>query len=371
MFKNLIITVLVSLSIVSCSPTVKNGYTITGTLDSAFNGIVYLQKRAESPLITIDSAQIMAGKFSLKGVVQYPEVYYLTIPATKSSVPFFIEPADITVNISTKEIDKTKIIGSKTQVEYDHYLDLLNQFNSSLRDNYQMYNAAMEAGDQVKANYYDSICNSIDIQRDLFSKKYAFENNKSFISPYIIYRNSWSYNMEELEKNLNNFDTVLSHSLYTGFLKSYLAILKRSAVGQMYVPFSMEDTSGMVLSLADLIGQNYLLVDFWASWCAPCRQENPNLVATYRKYHDKGFEILGVSFDSSRDRWIGAIKSDSLTWYHVSDLKGWENQVGKLYGIRAIPSNMLLDRSGKIIAKNLLGDDLRNKLDELLTVAAQ
>ncbi len=155
----------------------------------------------------------------MKGTVDYPEVYYLTIPATKSSVPFFIEPKDITVNINTREINKTKIIGSKTQTEYDHYLDLVDQYNAKIRESYQMYNAAMEVGDPVKAQYYDSVTNAIDQEREQFSKKYVLENNKSFISPYIIFRNSWSYEMEELEKSLNNFDTTLSHSLYYRFFK--------------------------------------------------------------------------------------------------------------------------------------------------------
>jgi thiol-disulfide isomerase/thioredoxin len=113
------------------------------------------------------------------------------------------------------------------------------------------------------------------------------------------------------------------------------------------------------------VGSNYLLIDFWASWCAPCREENPNLVALYNKYHGKGFNIFGVSFDSNRDRWLKAIADDSLTWTHVSDLKGWENAVGKLYGIRSIPSNVLLDSNGIIMAKNIMGNDLKAKLEEL------
>jgi len=371
MFKNLFIIVLVAATIASCSPTAKNEFTITGTVDSVFNGSVYLQRRVDAPFITIDSAQISGGKFSFKGTVDYPEVYYLTIPATKSSIPFFIEHAEITVNINTKEINKTKIIGSKTQTEYDRYLDQVDQYNTRIRESYQMYNVAQEVGDKEKARYYDSVTNTIDSERELFSKKYVLENNQSFISPYIIYRNSWNYEMEELEKSLGNFDTALTHSLYTGFMNEYLATLKRTSVGQMYVPFNMQDSSGMSQSIDNLIGQNYLLVDFWASWCAPCREENPNLVTLYNQYHDKGFDILGVSFDSNRERWLGAIKSDSLAWNHVSDLLGWENKVGKLYGIRSIPSNVLLNPSGLIIAKNLRGEDLRKKLEELFQVAVQ
>jgi peroxiredoxin len=365
MFKNLFIALLAVVMMASCTQAPKNQFTITGSVDSVFNAMVYLQRRVDAPMITLDSAQIINGKFSFKGTVTYPEVYYLTIPATKSSVPFFIEPAGITVNINTKEINKTKIIGSKTQTEYDHYLDQVDQYNAKIRENYQLYNAAMEVKDPVKAHYYDSLTNAIDQEREQFSKKYALENNKSWISPYIIFRNSWSYDMEELDKALGNFDTTLSHSLYTGFLNDYIKTLKRVAVGQRFVPFTMPDSSGVPVALATFIGQNYLLVDFWASWCAPCRAENPNVVALYKLYHENGLDILGVSFDSNRDRWLKAIKDDGLTWNHVSDLSGWENKAGKLYGIRSIPSNMLLDPSGTIIAKNIMGEDLKKKLEEL------
>jgi len=366
MIKNLFITLLAVIMLASCTKKVKNEFVITGTLDSVFNGTVYLQKRVDAPLITIDSAQFSGGKFNFKGTIDYPEVYYLTIPATKSSVPFFIEPAEIIVNINTKVINKTKITGSKSQADYDSYLDMLDQFNAKLKECYQMYNKAEEIGDLEKVRYYDSLINVQDEQRGQFSKNYVLENNSSFVSPYIIYRNSYTYDMAELEKAVSGFDTCLSHSLYMGFLNSYLATLKRTAVGQMYVPFSMQDATGISISVSDLIGRSYLLVDFWASWCAPCRAENPNLVALYNKYHAKGFDIIGVSFDSKRDSWLKGIEDDSLTWTHVSDLLGWENKVGKLYGVRSIPANVLLDSTGLIIAKNLYGEDLTKKLEDLL-----
>jgi len=365
MIKILFISLLTVIVLASCTQKAKNEFTITGTVDSVFNGMIYLQKRVDAPLVTIDSTQFPGGKFSFKGTIDYPEVYYLAIPATKSSVPLFIEPAEIIVNINTKELNKTKITGSKTQAAYESYLDMLDQFNTKIRESYQMYNTAQENGDQEKARYYDSLTNVLDEQRSQFSKNYVLENVKSFVSPYIIYRNSYAYDMEELEKALGAFDTSLSHSLYTGFINSYLATLKRTAVGQMYVPFSMPDSAGIDLSVSDFIGREYLLVDFWASWCAPCREENPNLVALYNKFHENGFDIFGVSFDSNRERWLGAIADDSLTWTHVSDLAGWENKAGKLYGIRSIPSNVLLDTTGVIVARNLRGEELRKKLEEL------
>ena len=128
----------------------------------------------------------------------------------------------------------------------------------------------------------------------------------------------------------------------------------------------MNDTEGNPVTLSSLYGKGYLLVDFWASWCGPCRGENPNVVAAYNKYHAKGFEILGVSYDDNKDKWLKAIEEDKLPWIHVSDLKGWGNMTAKLYSISGIPANVLLDKEGKIIAKNLRGAALEEKLAELL-----
>lgn len=366
MIKNLAILFSAAIILASCATKVQNEYVITGTVDSVISTKIYLQKRTDGPLITVDSSQINAkGEFNFKGVIAYPEVYYLTLPATKSSVPFFIEPSSIIINLNTKDIDKTRITGSKNQAAYDSYLDQLDAFNVKIRESYQMYTTAQEIGDQEKARYYDSVTNAIDMQRSEFSKKYVLENPNSFISPYIAYRNSYLYEMEDLDKALSGFDTSLSHSVYTTFLSDYLNVLKRVAVGQPYVPFSMADSTGFDVPLANSVGHGYLLIDFWASWCAPCRAENPNIVRLYNKYHSRGFDIFGVSFDSKRDRWLKAIADDSLTWTHVSDLKGWDNAAGKLYGIRSIPSNVLLDSNGVIIAKNVLGDALKVKLEEL------
>ena len=119
------------------------------------------------------------------------------------------------------------------------------------------------------------------------------------------------------------------------------------------------------MSLSSLKGK-YVLVDFWASWCGPCRRENPNVVKIYDEYKDKGFDIFGVSYDTKKDNWRNAIKDDGLTWNQVSDLKGWENATSDVYGIKAIPSNMLLDKDGKVIAKNIFGKRLSDKLAKLI-----
>ncbi|MFB6456448.1 peroxiredoxin family protein [Chitinophaga sp. Hz27] len=141
-------------------------------------------------------------------------------------------------------------------------------------------------------------------------------------------------------------------------------IARKTGIGATAMNFKQNNVSGKEVQLSDYRGK-YVLLDFWASWCGPCRAENPNVLDNYEKYHGKGLEILGVSLDNSKDAWVKAIKDDGLTWEHVSDLKGWKNEIAKEYNIRAVPSNFLIDKSGKIIAVNLRGEELTNKLEEI------
>jgi peroxiredoxin len=136
--------------------------------------------------------------------------------------------------------------------------------------------------------------------------------------------------------------------------------------GKKYIDFELPTPEGETLKLSDIVGENILLLDFWASWCGPCRRENPNVVATYKEFHDKGFDVLGVSLDKDKTNWLKAIDDDNLVWHHVSDLKYWNSAAAKLYGVNSIPHTILLDKNGVIIAKNLRGDALKEKLIELL-----
>ncbi|MEO7313389.1 MAG: TlpA disulfide reductase family protein, partial [Chitinophagaceae bacterium] len=141
--------------------------------------------------------------------------------------------------------------------------------------------------------------------------------------------------------------------------------IKNTSPGAMALNFTQNDTNGKPISLSSFKGK-YLLIDFWASWCAPCRAENPNVVKAYNAYKTKGFEILGISLDDNKADWLAAIKKDNLTWIQVSDLKGWQNRVAEQYGVQSIPTNFLLDKDGNIIATNLRGESLENKLQEIM-----
>jgi peroxiredoxin len=202
---------------------------------------------------------------------------------------------------------------------------------------------------------------------------YRFLGNKynSHIAPFIIRKYLvFELEYEGLDSLLNKIDPNVRNSPDYVYLSDRLETIKKVSVGQPAPEFTLNDPDGNPIAISSFRGK-YLLIDFWASWCGPCRRENPNVVTVYNDFNDKGFEIIGVSLDRDREKWLGAIESDHLTWPHVSDLQYWDSAAGKLYGINSIPANVLVDRGGIIVARNLHGDDLRKKLQELYAAEEQ
>ncbi|MFD2597999.1 TlpA family protein disulfide reductase [Sphingobacterium corticis] len=170
---------------------------------------------------------------------------------------------------------------------------------------------------------------------------------------------------KELVPLFKSLDKKVRKTTQGQIFERYLKALENNAVGKKASSITQFDLDGSPYGLSDLRGQ-YVLVDFWASWCPPCREENPKLVKLYEEFKDKNFEILGISFDKEFENWEKAVKEDNLTWKHISDLQGWNNYASLVYGVKAIPQNLLIDPDGVVIARNLHGDDLRKKLMEVL-----
>jgi peroxiredoxin len=376
MMKNLfliLIAGLLTVSVVSCGEPQKSEkksnfklhVTITGMPDSI---MVFLKERSDARWITVDSSFLSESKATLSGNINSPDVYYLTIDKVRSAFPVFIEKGDLNFISDNKNLRSYKVENSKSHSDYENFMsNVLGSFDKKVQALGSKYGIAQRNGDTAEVARLENEYEEIQNDKKNAMLNFVKENNSSVVGPYIIYSNSYMFDLGQLEDAVNSTDKSLANNKYVKLLNDKVATLKKVQIGQPFIDFTQDDPQGNPVSLASVVEKNkYVLVDFWASWCQPCRGENPNVVNAFQKYHDRGFTVFGVSFDTQKDSWIKAIQDDGLTWTHVSDLKGWGNAAGKLYGIQSIPQNILIGPEGKIIARNVRGRVLQEKLRELM-----
>lgn len=345
-------TILLGLSLCGFAQE-KKGFTITGDLPGYTNPYIYLRQVSK---IT-DSSKVINGKFTFSGNVSEPTTAGLT-NRVDQSISFILENAGFSLTGTTGNMEEAKLEGGGPAQKEKNELELsqvpLNAEMQALAPRFQELYDKKDTVGLIALSKESEV-----ISRKLAAMEFAFINKhpESFQSLFLLWQLKEQITIDEVNKIFNGLDPIVRNSAVGKRARKNFDAIVKNSVGQIAPDFAQNDVNGKPIDLSSYRGK-YVLVDFWASWCAPCRAENPNLVKTYERYVAKGFDILGVSLDNKAENWKKAIAEDGLRWKHVSDLKGWQNAVSQLYGVKGVPASYLIDPQGMIVAKDLRGDEL-------------
>ncbi|WP_045688138.1 MULTISPECIES: redoxin family protein [Hymenobacter] len=349
------------------------GYQINGQLQNAPAGTkLYLAELGDTQFVSRDTATVNEkGEFTFTGSVPEAGLYQVKANDQNQVLLVLQNGARVRLTGDAQKLSDTYTVQGSPDSEYlqrvsRSVLQSQRASQAAMPRLEQRYNQAAQAGRSDSMAAIQRQAEALQTQGQAEVRQLVRQNPGSVVSAFVV---SGVLNPEE---NFGLADTVATQlkktmpdSRYTKSLVARLEPMRATAVGSVAPEINLAAPDGKPVTLTSLRGK-YVLIDFWASWCGPCRRENPNVVKAYNKYKGKGFEIYGVSFDQDRGKWLNAIKSDGLTWTHVSDLKGWESAAGQSYSIKSIPASILLDPQGRIIGKNLRGEALEAKLASVM-----
>ncbi|MGN7823274.1 redoxin domain-containing protein [Chitinophaga sp. 22536] len=339
-----------------CKQAATPPATLTAELTGLKDTVVFISVPVADSAKT-DTVPVKDGRFTWTGNITEPQKIF--IGTSTRYLQLFMENAAVSLKGNMDSLDKMKITGSATQEAYEAYEKSIADITDQQDVLYQQY-------PQVKGN--DSAQAALEAKIDVLrqqrrerSKQYIAAHPESPVSVDLIADMAVIGEYAPLDSLYRQLAPAAQQTAAGARLAKRLAILKKSAVGQPMIDFTQADVNGKPVRLSDFKGK-YVLLDFWASWCGPCRAENPNVLKAYNTFKDKNFTVVGVSLDDKADKWKQAIEQDGMPWMQVSDLKGFRNEVAQQYGIQAIPCSFLIDPQGTIIAKDLRGAALHTKL---------
>jgi peroxiredoxin len=354
--------------VVACNNAPKNpnpgGFTLNGTINGMETGWIYIG-HSDSAGFVKDSAAIKGHMFTYMGKVADPAAYYIWLHEKDGMMvdqfEFFVDDTVMQVNVNKDSLAKTTVTGSPAEDLFVAYNAKMQPFKDKKMALNRAYEIAASTNNKATMDSLEMAYEKLGKDQMDATASYIQSNPNSVIGAWAVRRELYDLDTKELGKLYSAFSPAVQQTHYGQQIKKEYDVMLKTEIGMMAPDFTMNDSTGKGVALSSFHGK-YVLLDFWASWCGPCRRENPNVVETYKKYKDKNFTILGVSLDENKASWEKAIAEDGLAWNHVSDLKGWSNAVAAEYGVKAIPTNYLLDPTGKILAHNLRDDALADTL---------
>ena len=372
--KKFLLLVAVAAGVFSCNKTEEGNFVLDGTVKGVDGKNIILERQDDSlGVVAIDTVKIENGTFKFTGKVDEPAMYSLAIDDEQNKSYLIIENGKIKMEINRDSIFLNKVSGTYNNEQLTEFSSQGLAFNKKMQDfqnrNKEVMVAAQDKNDTVSMNKLRAEFQVIRDDMEANNEKYVKEHPKAFISLLLVGNmfRVFEPDMAKISAMFQALDPQIKNTKAGKLLGKRIDDFNKVGVGKKAPEFEAPNPEGKMVKLSESLGK-VTIIDFWASWCGPCRVANPELVAIYNEFHSKGLNIIGVSLDrpGQEGKWKEAIAKDKLAWTQVSNLKFWQDPIAVQYGVQSIPQMFLLNEHGVIVAKDLNGDQLRAKINEFL-----
>ena len=372
--KKITLIVAAALTTFACNQLKDNEFIISGEAAGVENGKkVFVEIQTETGSLAKDTAIVTDGKFELKGFTEGIDLGFIRIENEQINLPLILEEGKIEINIVKDSLHKSTLGGTPNNDKFQKFNTESRAISEKVakfeKDNGPEMQKAQMSNDTVTINKLLKEYKKFQNEMNDYSKKFIKENPDAYLSVLLLenFLMRQYLTPEEIKSYFEGLDKDVKETKSGKKIKTALDSMSAIVIGKPAPNFSAPSPEGKTISLKESLGK-VTIIDFWASWCGPCRAENPNVVALYNEFHPQGLNIIGVSLDKDAAKWKEAIAKDGLIWPHVSNLKFWEDPIAKQYNVQSIPATFILDEKGNIVAKDLRGEELRAKVAALLGV---